>query len=289
MSDPSGNASKRGIRLIAASFSLSALASIALTIVYGLGGHPQAEGTLLGVALGGLAVGLVAWAKHLMPQGPYVQERALTPGSVETGAEPDLERDFEAGAARIERRSFLGKLLAAAATALGAAALFPIRSLGTGPGSALRHTHWATGTRAVTHDGALVRPQQVVVDGVLTVFPEGHTDAADSQTLLIRLATGEYRPLPGREDWAPDDLVAFSKVCTHAGCPVGLYQADSKELFCPCHQSVFDVLAAAEPTDGPATRRLPQLPLAVDDEGYLVAQSDFTEPIGPGFWSRERD
>jgi ubiquinol-cytochrome c reductase iron-sulfur subunit len=82
------------------------------------------------------------------------------------------------------------------------------------------------------------------------------------------------------------DNVAFSKVCTHAGCPVGLYQPSSHELFCPCHQSAFNVLDAAAPTAGPATRPLPQLPLAVDENGFLIASGDYPEPVGPGFWSR---
>ena len=87
---------------------------------------------------------------------------------------------------------------------------------------------------------------------------------------------------------AVGDVVAYSKVCPHAGCPVGLYEPDTHRLYCPCHQSVFDVLDAAEPKSGPATRPLPQLPLAVDADGYLVARSDYTEPIGPGFWNRDR-
>jgi ubiquinol-cytochrome c reductase iron-sulfur subunit len=121
------------------------------------------------------------------------------------------------------------------------------------------------------------------------VFPENHTDAADSQTLLIRLSPTEYEGEPGREDWAPAGHVAYSKICPHAGCPVGLYQPETRELFCPCHQSVFQVLQGARPTGGPATRALPQLPLDVDDDGYIVARGDFPEPVGPGFWSRGRD
>ena len=122
------------------------------------------------------------------------------------------------------------------------------------------------------------------VGTVLTVFPEGDPDSADGQALLIGLEPGLYRPAAGREDWAPNGLVCFSKVCTHAGCPVGLYRPQTHELFCPCHQSVFDVLASAAPVGGPATRPLPQLPIAVDDTGLVVATGDFSAPVGPGFW-----
>ena len=120
---------------------------------------------------------------------------------------------------------------------------------------------------------------------MLTVFPEGFVDAADSQTILTRVGPEDVRPFPGRESWSPDGYLAFSKVCTHAGCPVGLYEAQTHRLFCPCHQSVFDVLDAARPTAGPAARPLPQLPLEVDPQGNLRSQSDFTEPVGPAFWN----
>jgi ubiquinol-cytochrome c reductase iron-sulfur subunit len=273
-----------GVRLAALAFVLSALASLGLAVVYVLGGQPQLEGVLLGVGLGGLAVGLIAWAKHLMPTGPFVQPRKVTLGQA-TDLE-EVEEEMEESAATIGRRRFLGRLLAVSLGAFGVAAVFPIRSLGTRPGRALFHTSWRKGSRAVTEAGQPIRPADLPVDGVLTVFPEGAVGTEDSQTLLIRLPAGDYRPLPGREGWAPGDVVGFSKICTHAGCPVGLYRADSKELYCPCHQSVFEVLDGAKPAAGPATMPLPQLPLDVDAEGYLVAQSDYTEPVGPGFWNR---
>jgi ubiquinol-cytochrome c reductase iron-sulfur subunit len=275
------DASHRGV---AFSFGVSAAASVALTIVYIAGGQVQLEGVLLAVALGGLAAGLILWAKHMMPGGHFVQERARTLGR------RDEEEEMAASFGRaIERRSFVTKMLGGALAALGIAALFPIRSLGSRPGRSLFVTEWAEGSRVVTFDNAPVAVDDLEIGGVLTVFPEGFTRTADAQTLLIRLAEDEYDPLPGREDWAPMGLVAFSKVCTHAGCPVGLYESSSHELLCPCHQSVFDVLRAAAPVEGPATRALPQLPLTVDDDGFLVAQSDYIEPIGPGFWDRPND
>lgn len=270
---------------IAASFGASALASLALAAVYLFGGQPQLEGVLLAVALGGIALGLALWAKRFLPAGPFVEERDVVPsGSAPRAA---AERALGEGAQAVERRGFIVKMLGAALGALGIAALFPIRSLGTRPGRALFHTQWTAGARLVTTAGTPVGPDDLAVGGVLTVFPEGHVDAADSQTLLIRL-DDEYDAPAGREGWAQSGFVAFSKVCTHAGCPVGLYQPETRELFCPCHQSVFDVLDAARPTAGPATRPLPQLPLALGDDGFLVASGDFDEPVGPGFWDRGR-
>lgn len=271
---------------MAVSFVLSALASLALTVVYWLGGQPQLEGILLFLSLGGIGLGLILWGKELMPSDPYVEERKPL---AETEELEEAEDAFAAGAVAVERRGFLAKLLTAALGALGLVALFPIRSLGTRPGRSLFGTRWEAGLRAVTIEEVPVRLDDLPPNGVLTVFPEGHVDAADSQTLLIRFSPEEVSQLPGPSEWTPEGVIGFSKVCTHAGCPVGLYQTDSRELFCPCHQSVFAVMEGARPTAGPATRPLPQLPLGIDEEGYIVAQGDYLEPIGPGFWSRGRD
>ena len=271
-------------RGIGVALGLSALASLGLTVVYALGGNPQAEGVLLGISMGGLAVGLIEWAKLMMPQGPFVEQRKV---DLDRPVErEDAISSVEEAEEVLARRGFLAKMLGVAVGALGVAAVFPIRSLGSAPGRSLSHTSWEAGARLVTVNGDPVRSDELDVGGVLTVFPEGHTDAADSQTLLIRLGPGEYDSPPGRESWSPDGFVAFSKVCTHAGCPVGLYQPATQELFCPCHQSVFAVLDAAAPTSGPATRPLPQLPLTISSDGYLAARGDYDEPIGPGFWSR---
>jgi ubiquinol-cytochrome c reductase iron-sulfur subunit len=104
---------------------------------------------------------------------------------------------------------------------------------------------------------------------------------------LVRVNLDDFQALPGRENWSPQGYVAYSKICTHAGCPVGLYQPETRELFCPCHQSVFDVADGARPTSGPAARPLPQLPLEIDAEGQLRASGGFSAPVGPSFWSEK--
>jgi len=124
----------------------------------------------------------------------------------------------------------------------------------------------------------------VPIGGLVTVFPEGHAGSADGQAVLMRVEPGLIVPVPGRETWTPQGYVVYSKICTHAGCPVGLYQRETQQLLCPCHQSTFDVLHHAKPVFGPAAAPLPQLPLALGIDGFLRATGDFSEPVGPAFW-----
>ena len=274
---------QRAARRIALAFGLSTLAGLSLAAVYILGGHVQAEGALLAVALGGLGFGLAEWAGKLMPTGPEVGDYADAP---HVGEEQEVAEAMEEGwEESFGRRKFLFRMLGAAAGAMGLALVFPIRSLGPSPGDSLLRTAWSRGARMVREDGRLVRATDLAVEGVLTVFPEGQTDQPDTQTLLIRVDPGLLQGGGGREDWTAEGLIAYSKICTHAGCPVGLYRVDTHDLFCPCHQSTFDVLDGAKPVAGPATRALPQLPIEVDDEGYIVARDDFSEPVGPSFWN----
>ena len=270
--------------VIAIGLSVAIVAALGLAVVYALGGQPQLEGGLLFLSLGGIGFGVIGWGKYLMPNGPFVQEREPLSSTSE-----ELEQfieSFERGSGALGRRRFLRRLLTGAAGALGVALIFPIRSLGPNPGTSLEHTSWGPGARAVDADGNLVRAGDVAVGGVITVFPEGHAGDASAQTLLVHASDTPIVTRPGRETWSPQGYLAFSKVCTHAGCPVGLYQHRTQQLLCPCHQSLFDVERGAKPVFGPAPRSLPQLPIKVDADGYIVAQSDYLEPVGPTFWSR---
>ena len=280
-----GHPGRTGVTAIVVALGIAVAAAVAVTVVYALGGQPQWEGLLLGLALGGIAVALIVFARRMLPGGHFVQAREDLAGPEADRA--SVAEAFEAGAEPIERRSLVLKMFGLAVGALGLAALFPIRSLGTRPGRSLRETEWKRGARVVTRDGRPVHLEEVDVNTILTVFPEDAPDSADSQSVLLRLPAEV--PAPGPRNWSVEGVVAFSKICTHAGCPVGLYQAQTQELFCPCHQSTFDVRKGAKPTFGPATRRLPQLPIGVDAEGFVVAMGDFAEPVGPGWWSRDRD
>jgi ubiquinol-cytochrome c reductase iron-sulfur subunit len=292
-----GTAESRATRLIVIALTVTTVSALALAVVYLTGGQNQLEGILIALALGGLGLTFVVAARKLLPQGPFTEDREPLESSSD-----DIEafaRDFDAvyeldpsgtpeSEVGIGRRKVITRMLGAAAGALGLAALFPIASLGPRPGNSLFVTKWRKGSRVVDEQGHPVRVDDLEVGGVITVFPEGHLDAADSQTLLIRLSRTNVTTRPGRETWGPSGYVAYSKVCTHAGCPVGLYQQSIERLLCPCHQSTFEVASGATPVFGPATRSLPQLPLTVDAGGYLRSQSDFLQPVGPGFWDRDR-
>ncbi len=287
MNDPAGVPravqERRATVRSGAAFLVATAAAIGLAVVYIRGGQPQAEGALLAVAFGSVAAGLVIWARHLLPQGPYEEPRETLPT---TERERDAFADDFRRVGVIGRRPALRGLLGLAGAAIGASLVVPLRSLGPRPSTSALHTKWRDGKRAVTSDGALVRAEDVPLNGLVTVYPEGDPGSADGQTVLLRVRTDQLRPLPGRESWTPDGLVAYSKVCTHAGCPVGLFEPATNTLLCPCHQSAFDVLHGATPVTGPAAWPLPQLPLAVDAQGYVRSTSDFSDPVGPGWWKR---
>jgi len=269
-------------------FLVAMVAAIALAVVYSKGGDAQWEGVLLAVVTGGIGVGIVLWAKHFMPGDEVAEEREPLESTDEQVAA--FAEDFEAGGTSLRSRRLLLASAGGAFTAFGAALLFPIRSLGPRPGGGLKRTPYAPGNiRVVQQDGTPLKPSDLSPDGVVTVWPEGHTHNADAPTLLIRTRDSQdFRPRRGRDDWTVHGIVAYSKLCTHVGCPVGLYQAEEGLLLCPCHQSTFNVLDGARPIFGPAARSLPQLPLGLDDEGYLIATADFSSPVGPGFWDRGR-
>jgi ubiquinol-cytochrome c reductase iron-sulfur subunit len=262
--------------------SLSMLGSAGFIAAYAFSDSARLQGLALGLALGGFGTGLILWAKRAMPMDPV--EEPHEPTLPESTHQREVEHEVTAV---VSRRGFVVRMLAAAAGALGLSALVPLASLGPAPGRALHRTSWAPGVRVVGLEGNPVRFGDLGVGEVLTVFPEGGLDDDDSAVMLVRVDLRELTARGRDIGSAPGGYLAYSRVCTHAGCPVALYQRESRRLFCPCHQSLFDVIDGAEPISGPATRPLPQLPLYVDEDGVLRAQEDFPGPVGPGFWRRE--
>ncbi|HEY5103572.1 MAG TPA: Rieske 2Fe-2S domain-containing protein [Acidimicrobiales bacterium] len=276
--------------VISITFVIGALLSAAFGWAYWVNAKPWILGATMGGGLFFLGVGLVAWGKYLMPRGPFVEER-------HTLANSEADRDafaaaiVERGGGVVKRRKMLAGLLGGGLGVFSLVAMFPlIRSLGPLPKGTLFHTDWRKGSYAVDQTGRRVSVGDLAVGSIMTVFPEGKQDTdrgqAVDQTVLIRVSNERFTTQKGRETWAPSGYVAYSKLCTHLGCPVGLYEQQLQLLVCPCHQSMFDVKNGAVPQFGPAPRPLPQLPLYIDSEGFIRSQGDYNQAVGPGFWER---
>jgi ubiquinol-cytochrome c reductase iron-sulfur subunit len=275
-------------RLVLVCFLVATVAGIGLFFVYFAGGQTQLEGILWAAALGGLGIGIGLWGGKLLDARTAVEERH--PLRSEPGAQEALEEAFsEELGPMIRRRSLLLRALAAAGGAIGLALLLPVLSLGPAPGNTLKVTGWRRGLRVVDEGGKPLTLDALPEDGFITVYPEGQVGRPDSQALLIRVPPGLLHLPAAMMAGVPRGIyVCYSKLCTHAGCPVGLYRAQERSLFCPCHQSQFNVLDGAKPYFGPAARPLPQLPLALNADGFLVATGDFDAPVGPAFWDRSK-
>jgi len=253
----------------------------------------------LGITLGlfGIGFGAVHWSKSLMEGHDMVESRHPTRGSQET-REKAVEifslGNKESGFTRrkLIRNTLIGALVV---TPLPAVVLFRDLAPAGDPVARLKHTLWKEGVRLTRDpDGTPINIADVTLGSVFHVIPEGLNDEEDrleqkakAAVLLMRLKESDLNPSAGREDWSYQGIVAYSKICTHVGCPVALYEQQTHHLLCPCHQSQFDITREAAVIFGPAKRPLPQLPITVDDEGFLVARSDFTEPVGPSFWERQ--
>jgi ubiquinol-cytochrome c reductase iron-sulfur subunit len=281
---------RRTERIIAASFVLGGLSVAGFGAAYWVNGPPWTLAVTFGAGLLLLGFGLTAWGKYLMPQGPFVEERHPLASSPEEQDAMSAALVQRTGVV-VKRRKMLGGLFAGGAGLFGIVALFPLlRSLGPLPGNTFEVTNWRRNSLLVDSNGRPVHIDTLQVGGIMTVFPKGWQDRdegqAVDQTILIRVQTDDVTTKPGRESWSPRGYVAYSKLCTHLGCPVGLYEQQLQLLVCPCHQSMFSVLDAAIPTFGPAPRALPQLPLKVDSKGLLRAQAGYDQAVGPGFWER---
>ncbi len=260
--------------------AVSGGASVMFVVAYWQSWSLAWLGGFLALALLTLGTGFVVMAHRLLPGGTYVEQRPLMPSSEEERRA--FFEDFSRGGV-VSRRRVLWIAFTGAVGAFGAAAVAGARSLGPRPDARLRHTPWGPGVRVVNHRGDPVRVDEIPVGGLVTIFPEGHVQSADGQAVLVRVADDVARH--ARTAPSAGSLYAYSKVCTHMGCPVGQYLAQTHELMCPCHQTIFAVLDGGKPTFGPAGRALPQLPLRIADDGTLVARGDFPAPVGPTYWT----
>jgi ubiquinol-cytochrome c reductase iron-sulfur subunit len=256
-------------------------------------------GLCLGLALFMIGAGAIQWAKKLMVDTEISEDRHDAFTSPEKKAE--IIEAFQQGTEEsgFTRRKLIRRSLIGAMGLLGLPAIVLLRDLGPLPGRSLYNTIWAKGIRVV-NDVTLrpIKPSDLIVGQLVNAAPanlapmqeesavEYQNAKAKASVIVVRIAPNEIRVPSGRENWGVDGILCYSKICTHVGCPISLYEQQTHHVLCPCHQSTFDLADGAKVVFGPAARPLPQLPLAVDAEGYLVAQSGFTEPVGPSFWER---
>jgi len=300
---------KRTEKIVAACFTLAFIAGCGFIAAYvGLRVHTVdntlrsnlALGISLSVTLLALGLGALLWVRIVMPDVEVEEERhELRSDDVDRQA---FQEGFKEGAnySQFVKRPLLRRTLMLGTLPLLAAPLVLLRDLGPLPGTSLRHTVWSPGRRLLVYGtNQPITPADFnTPGGMITIVPEGYEDDQNALTkaavILIKFRAGELNiptthagsTLIGTMNWTVDNIVAYSKICTHVGCPVALYEQTTHHILCPCHQSTFDAATGATVIFGPAARPLPQLPLTTDAQGYLVAKSDFTQPVGPSFWER---
>jgi len=316
-SDTDPRAAKRAERQVALLFLGSGLASAAFIVFYvatplddtidipGFGAV-NASNLLLGVTMGFalfmIGAAAIHWAKKLMPDVEIVHQRSLHASDDE--AKSALLKEYRRGVdeSGVKRRPLiLGSMVAALGLA-GLPAIVLLRDLGPLPGTALKQTMWAKGTPIlIAETMQKIRPADLEVGTLVSGVPEGidlvmeeagdTNELAKSAVLLIRMDPGEIvadQTPAGSASWTYQGIMCYSKICTHVGCPLGLYEQHTHHMLCPCHQSTFDLSDAGNVVFGPAARSLPQLAITVDDDGYLVAANEdgFGQPVGPSYWER---
>jgi ubiquinol-cytochrome c reductase iron-sulfur subunit len=321
--DVDPKAERRAERQVATLFGLSAICTVLFIVTYftvgsddtvgGLGAQNVAFGLSLAGALLFIGIGVIQWARKLMADQEIVEYRHPASSSDEDRAATLEALSTGLAESGIGRRPLVRNSLLGAAGLVGLTAIVPLWDLGPTnadvtenppfPGSGLENTIWDKGMRVVRDVvGTPIKPSDMQIGDLFNAEPEGafkspedgeplegvalQVAKAKGSVVVVRMEPDEIIPGPGRENWSVDGILCYSKICTHVGCPISLYERTTHHLLCPCHQSTFDLADSAKVVFGPAARPLPQLPLAIDSEGYLIAQSDFTEPVGPSYWER---
>jgi ubiquinol-cytochrome c reductase iron-sulfur subunit len=289
---PEGAADPRAELGVIVLLLLGALAALGFVVVFAIDSIPsqtQYLGLTLGLALVCLAAALIVTAKHLIVTEELEEEYP--------GEHPDdqetVSKLVEESSSRFTRKKLLGGAAVAAGGALGAAFVAPVASFGPALDShRLLETPWRRGRRLVREDNVPVKAADIEQGAFYTAFAEGSShDLLGAPLVVVRVKPSELELPRGRRGWAPEGIVAYSKVCTHAGCSIALYRkptypaAEARPaLVCPCHYSTFDPAAGGTVLFGPAGRDLPQLPLMIDGQGNLRAAGNFSGPPGPSWW-----
>ncbi|MCK0092938.1 ubiquinol-cytochrome c reductase iron-sulfur subunit [Rhodococcus sp. HNM0563] len=273
-------------------------------------------GLTLGLSILGVGVGAVQFTKKFIPEEVSIQDRHDGPSAEVDRKTIVAELTDSLETSTFTRRKLVKRTAIFGGGALGVGLIMPLGGLiknpwAEGDDSSLWVSGWTPRYQGETiylrrdtgrpQDIVLVRPEDLDAGGMETVFPFREADRGDDHALLdglrgirnavmlIRLRTDDAERAikrKGQESFNYGDYFAFSKICTHLGCPTSLYEQQTNRILCPCHQSQFDALEYGKPIFGPAARALPQLPITVNEEGFLVANGDFIEALGPAFWER---
>ncbi len=309
---------RRAERQVAGMFIAAALLTVAFCVCYftidpqatvlGYGAMNLFLGLTLGLALLLIGLGAIQWARKLMTDQEIIEYRHPAASSPEDRAVA-LEA-FRTGAAEsgFGRRTMIRNSLLGSLALLGLPAIVLLRDLGPLPGNSLAYTVWRRGVRIVNDvAGTPIKPGDVELGQLINAepalfFPEEgpngqvtpakyegtelNVEKAKAAVILVRMQPEDIHPIPPQKTWGYQGILCYSKICTHVGCPISLWEHQTHNLLCPCHQSTFDLARSGKVVFGPAARSLPQLPIGVDSEGYLIAMSDFHEPVGPSYWER---
>jgi quinol---cytochrome c reductase iron-sulfur subunit len=266
--------------------------AVMFVVIYAADWKHQTQ--LLGLAIGGafalLAAALAIASKTLVVDEELEEEY---PEVGDRDEEEKLIQIVSESGSRMTRKRFLKGAAGTAGVALGAALIVPAVSLGPVLDTeSLYYSPWRRGRRLVDETGRPYRADDISNTTFYTAYPENVDHEVFAAPLVVVRIDPDRLDLPeGRGDWAPEGILAYSKICTHAACAISEYR---KPLFaptspepafvCPCHYSTFDPATGGTVIYGPAGRNLPQLPLMIDDAGELRAAGDFNDPVGPSFW-----
>jgi ubiquinol-cytochrome c reductase iron-sulfur subunit len=268
---------------------LTMLAAAAFIVLYATEPDTQFLGAALGVAFVALAAACGVAAKRVVPQREEEEPRAELRHVQD---EDEAMLLLEEGGEGVSRKGFFLLAGSGAAGLIGAALLAPALSCGPEANRVFTSSPWRRGRRLVSDRNDPIPAASVVVGALVTAFPEGaEKEQLAAPVIVVRVRPDELELPDERSGWAPEGLVAYSKICTHAGCAVSEYRyplydptAPGPAVVCPCHYSTFSVTNGGNRIFGPAGRALPQLPLAIDAEGMLVAAGDFSGRVGPSWW-----
>ena len=293
---PSAAPDRRAENIVLLLFGAATLCGVAVPVIYAWDAIPnqtQFLGLAFGLAFAFLSAACIVIAKRLIVTEDIEEEYGLTHPEDEEA----LEQLVDESGDRFTRKRLLILAGAGAGTALGAALVTPAASLGpVFDTSTLYKTPWRRGVRLVDEAGHAFRADDIEEETFYTAYPEhAEREQMGAPIVVVRLKPAELRLPSARSGWAPEGILAYSKICTHAGCAIALYRKPTfapveprPALVCPCHYSTFDVANGGEVLFGPAGRPLPQLPLLVDPAGQLRAAGNFSGAVGPSWWGVRR-